>query len=113
SARLVATVALASYHGHVKNVVHRDIKPTNILMEGNTPNLSDFGLARLLDAKGDKTATGTVLGTPWYMAPEQGAGKTGEVGPTSDVWALGAVLFECVVGRPPFGNDIYLDVLAR
>jgi serine/threonine protein kinase len=100
--RLVATVADALAYAHSQGIVHRDVKPSNILLrEGqlDSPVLTDFGIARLLEATLD-TAPGTTLGTPAYMAPEQGQGKPADV--RSDIYALGAVLFEMVTGQPPF-----------
>jgi hypothetical protein len=101
AARLVEQLARAMEAAHQKGVVHRDLKPANVLLaEDGSPRISDFGLARLLDAAGH-TATGALLGTPSYMAPEQ-AGQGKEVGPAADVYALGAILYECLTGRPPF-----------
>jgi serine/threonine-protein kinase len=84
-------------------VVHRDLKPGNVLLEADgTPKVSDFGLAKLLDTEAEHTHTGTVLGTPAYMAPEQAEGRSRHVGPATDVWALGATLYECLTGRRAF-----------
>jgi serine/threonine-protein kinase len=101
AAELVAELAGAIHHAHERGIVHRDLKPSNVLFaEEGVPKITDFGLARRLDEPGH-TATGEVLGTPAYMAPEQAAGKK-DVGPLTDVWALGAILYECLTGRPPF-----------
>jgi formylglycine-generating enzyme required for sulfatase activity len=101
AATLVRTLAQALQAAHQANVIHRDLKPSNVLLaEDGTPKVSDFGLARKLDEAG-QTQTGAVLGTPSYMAPEQASGKK-DVGPAADVYALGAILYECLTGRPPF-----------
>jgi len=119
---LARDLARALQAAHEAGIVHRDLKPANILLQGvweqqsdapardgmqtpdpglPTPKVSDFGLAHVLGGEAGLTRTGAILGTPQYMAPEQAAG-TAEVGPAADVYALGAVLYECVTGRPPF-----------
>ncbi len=100
---LVEGVAKAVAHLHAGGVVHRDLKPANVLLAADgTPKVGDFGLAKLLESGDRLTATGAVLGTPAYMAPEQARGDARGVGTAADVWALGAVLYECLTGRPPF-----------
>ncbi len=86
---------------HEMRIIHRDLKPANILLsdDGWLPKVSDFGLAKLLDNDSGGTATGSILGTPSYMAPEQAFGDAKRVGPTADVYSLGAVLYECLTGR--------------
>ncbi len=103
AARLVRTLAQAMHYAHAEGTVHRDLKPANILLTADDkPQITDFGLARRQDAPGGPSKTGEILGTPPYMAPEQAAGLTHEVGPHSDVYALGATLYELLTGRPPF-----------
>ncbi len=103
AAGLVATLAEAMACAHRHGVVHRDLKPANVLLTSEgVPKITDFGLAKRLDDESGATQSGTVLGTPSYMAPEQAAGQTREVGPAADVYALGAILYELLTGRPPF-----------
>jgi WD40 repeat protein/tRNA A-37 threonylcarbamoyl transferase component Bud32 len=102
AAAVVETLARAIQAAHDRQIVHRDLKPANVLLtEDGTPKVTDFGLAKKLDEAGQTTA-GAIMGTPSYMAPEQAGGKSGEVGPAADVYALGAILYECLTGRPPF-----------
>jgi serine/threonine-protein kinase len=110
AAGLVRQMAEAMDYAHQAGVVHRDLKPANVLLTAaGVPKVGDFGLAkRLQDEESGLTRTGTVLGTPSYMAPEQAEGRTHEVGALADVYSLGAVLYECLTGRPPFrGPTIY------
>jgi eukaryotic-like serine/threonine-protein kinase len=110
AAGLVQTLARAMQAAHDKNVIHRDLKPANVLLaEDGIPKIADFGLAKKLDETG-QTQTGAVMGTPSYMAPEQAEGKK-EVGPAADVYALGAILYECLTGRPPFKAANSFDTL--
>ncbi|MBI3725734.1 protein kinase [bacterium] len=101
-AEIVREVALALEHAHSQNVIHRDVKPGNVLIDRDgRPHLTDFGLARDMLAT-ELTATGAVLGTPAYMAPEQAGGDVREQGPRTDIYALGGLLYRALVGRPPF-----------
>jgi serine/threonine-protein kinase len=141
AARLLADLARAVDHAHRQGIIHRDLKPGNILLEGNReqgtrnrgeggeietsprpsflfpvpssllPKISDFGLAK--HAAGDEslTQTGAILGTPSFMPPEQAAGNRGQIGPASDVYSLGAILYNCLTGRPPFQAATRLDTL--
>ena len=142
AARLVAALADAMQAAHDAGVVHRDLKPANVLLAlsrapearapGSTacsddsstratstrlneaqPKITDFGLAKQLDTAAGLTASGAVMGTPSYMAPEQAAARHDLVGPVTDVYALGAILYECLTGRPPFKGAAMMDTLEQ
>jgi WD40 repeat protein/Tfp pilus assembly protein PilF len=112
AARLVHTLARAVHHAHERGVLHRDLTPSNVLLSAaGVPKITDFGLAKRLDVEGNSTRTGALQGTPNYMAPEQAEGGRRRLGPGTDVWALGAILYECLTGRPPFGGATVFETL--
>jgi serine/threonine protein kinase len=135
AAALLLSLAEAIQHAHQAGVIHRDLKPANVLLSaacglagqpeqgpakpqaaeqalaGAVPKVADFGLARQLESPSGQTRTGAILGTPSYMAPEQAQGRK-DVGPAADVYGLGAILYECLTGRPPFRADTVLHTLA-
>jgi outer membrane protein assembly factor BamB len=112
AARYVKIVAEAIQFAHDQGTLHRDLKPSNILIDAfDQPRITDFGLARRTDVDARLTASGAVLGTPSYMPPEQASGERGKVGPASDVYAMGAMLYELVTGRPPFRAATPIDTI--
>jgi serine/threonine-protein kinase len=114
AAELLLALARAMDCAHRAGVVHRDLKPANVLLAADgTPKITDFGLAKQVEEDSGQTRSGTILGTPSYMAPEQAEGRTRDVGPLSDVYALGAVLYELLTGRPPFKAAAILDTLTQ
>jgi len=111
---LVAKIARAVQHAHGKGILHRDLKPGNILMDGSgEPLVSDFGLAKWLDTTSDLTRTLTIFGTPGYIAPEQASGSAAQLKPAADVYSLGAILFDLLAGRPPFLGSHALSVIRQ
>ncbi len=114
-AALVRKVALALDHAHGHGVVHRDVKPANVIVDRQgEPHLADFGVACLISADDARiTMTGQMVGTPAYMAPEQAQGGFGEIGPRSDVYALGGILYRALVGEPPFQDTELLGLVRR
>lgn len=138
AAELVRTLAGAVHYAHVNGVIHRDLKPANVLLsvvsgtpsvgandnrahsertmdewQLTIPKISDFGLAKQLDSSAGQTQSGIILGTPSYMAPEQAAGKSREIGPAADIYALGAILYEMLTGRPPFKAETPWDTVVQ
>jgi WD40 repeat protein len=132
AARLVEILARAMHYAHQRGVIHRDLKPANILLANGgcapgsaaelsessgsaladvVPKITDFGLAKQLDDPSGQTETGSILGTPCYMAPEQAEGKRKLIGPATDVYALGAILYELLTGRAPFESDTAWDTI--
>ena len=114
SAELTETLARAIQAAHEEEIIHRDLKPANILLtaEGD-PKITDFGLAKRMDDDSNQTKTGSLLGTPSYMAPEQVSGNRQDLGPSADIYALGAILYHLLTGRPPFLAETPLDTLMQ
>jgi eukaryotic-like serine/threonine-protein kinase len=113
-ARLIELAAGAVHFAHQRGILHRDLKPTNILIDrSGSPYISDFGLAKLLESAAQITHSSAVLGTPAYMAPEQAAGRTEDVTVASDVYSLGAILYELLAGRPPHQARTPLETIRK
>ncbi|MBI4617165.1 MAG: serine/threonine protein kinase [Planctomycetes bacterium] len=114
AAEIVLAVARAVAHAHENGIVHRDLKPTNVLLdEREEPVVADFGLAFDLRRDPQLTGSGIVLGTGPYMAPEQASSRRGEIGPATDVYGLGALLYECATGEPPFWDSDPWELLRK
>ncbi len=111
---LIERAARGVAAAHEKGIVHRDLKPQNILVAaGGEPKVADFGLAHMADSTTALTRTGSTLGTPLYMSPEQVGGKAREITPRTDVWALGAILYEVLSTRPPFLGETHLEIYEK
>jgi eukaryotic-like serine/threonine-protein kinase len=114
SAQLAEILARAMHWAHQRGIIHRDLKPANVLLTAHAvPKITDFGLAKLMDDGPCQTRSGAVLGTPSYMAPEQALGRPKEIGPATDVYALGVILYEMLTGRPPFKADTASETLEQ
>jgi tetratricopeptide (TPR) repeat protein len=114
AARLVEQLARAMAEAHRLGVVHRDLKPANVLLAADgTPKITDFGLAKMVDSESGLTRTELVMGSPSYMAPEQAEGRAKESRPSVDVYALGAILYELLTGRPPFRGATAMETLEQ
>jgi WD40 repeat protein/tRNA A-37 threonylcarbamoyl transferase component Bud32 len=111
AAEYLELTARAVHYAHQRGIVHRDLKPANVLLDENDqPKVTDFGLAKQLKSRSDQTRTGAILGTPSYMSPEQANGSK-DIGPASDVYSLGAILYELITGKPPFCGETPLATL--
>jgi serine/threonine-protein kinase len=114
AARMVQTLAEAMGYAHLHGIIHRDLKPANILLTSDgQPKITDFGLAKRLEEDSGQTKSGTLMGTPNYMAPEQARGDTKDVGPLSDVYAMGVILYQMLTGRTPFVGTSILDTIQQ
>jgi WD40 repeat protein len=114
AARLVEILARAMAEAHRLGIVHRDLKPANILVAADgTPKITDFGLAKAVGSQSDLTQSNAIMGSPSYMAPEQAGGYTKQAGPAADIYAMGAVLYELLTGRPPFRGATLLETIEQ
>ncbi len=116
AASLIETLARAMHYAHLRGVIHRDLKPGNVLLAGpeRVAKIADFGLAKRIDAEArDVSLSGAIMGTASYMAPEQAAGKVHDTGPAADVYGLGALLYECLTKQPPFFAETALETMQQ
>ena len=113
-AEVLSVLARAVHHGHQRGILHRDLKPANVILDaGGRPHVADFGVARHLEKEAEHTRSGIVVGTPGYMSPEQAAGRSRNLTTATDVYGLGAILYELLTGQPPFTADTPTQVLRR
>ncbi len=114
AAEIAERIARAAAHAHEKRVVHRDLKPANVLLDSHgEPHVTDFGVSKSLESGCELTSSGEVIGTPHYMPPEQAGGRHVEIGPHSDVYSIGAILYAMLTGRPPFQAATPIEVIAQ
>ena len=114
AAELMVTLARAVHVAHQAGIVHRDLKPTNVLYTSDgVPKITDFGLAKRIDSDDGQTESGQIMGSPSYMAPEQARGHSRNVGPPADVYALGAILYDMLTGRPPFKGETPMETVRQ
>ncbi|WP_143544153.1 serine/threonine-protein kinase [Rhodopirellula sp. MGV] len=114
SAEFVRTLARAVQYAHSKGIIHRDLKPANILLdEHGNPRITDFGLSKVMHSQTELTGTGQVLGTPAYMSPEQAFGRSNEIAEATDIYSLGAILYEILTGRVPFYSETVIGLLMK
>src|SRR5205814_5942522 len=110
----MATLARTVQFAHDEGIIHRDLKPSNVLFtKEGVPKITDFGLAKRLESDSRQTESGQIMGSPSYMAPEQARGDTRDVGPAADVYALGAILYEMLTGRPPFKGETPMETIRQ
>ena len=110
----MVTLARAVQVAHEAGIIHRDLKPSNVLYTSDgVPKITDFGLAKRIDSDDDFTESGQIMGSPSYMAPEQARGHTKDVGPAADVYALGAMFYEMLTGRPPFKGESPMETVRQ
>ena len=113
-ARLMAKIALAIQHAHERGILHRDLKPGNILIDRQgEPHVTDFGLAKRLESYSEMTATGVIMGTPSYMSPEQAEGRNRQLTIASDIFSLGSILYQMLTGKTPFAGGTGLEIIKR